>query len=532
MICKEAEAKLEALVDDQLSSAEREAITAHIASCQTCRRRLALAQRLAGELRPTLHSALGMAKPAPELKEQLRGRLWRSPGRMYHLQTMPLGLRWRWLLHSVGTVAGLVVLVALAIALRQVLRQRDTFTTAGLPAVTVTPGWPVPQATGSGGMATPAATTGPTIATPATARPTGGPTLAMPATARPTAGPATLAPTVAPVTVTPYQPGATGKPSPLPRPSVSPVSQKRAEMTGKLVFRTSNGGGIYLLNVECASPTEAQAERCGTSPKYLTDGMDPALSPDGSMVAFARWREPRGLYIIKSDGSEERLVFGVPQARAPTWSPTGARLAFSLQSGHKPAEKECEWRKDGDTGKLKEVCTINPEDWFWTIATFNINDGSYRDMPSALHSFSPAWSPDGRRIVYQAERGLVSVDLDDPSGTLIGLTLDTGDRSPAWSPDGTSLVLAHKQDNAWEINLVANDGSARQRMTSAAPASDISPAWSPDGKYIAFISNRRGNWEIWTMLADGSEQRPLFAGGMPVPILVAGADDRVISWGP
>jgi signal transduction histidine kinase len=46
---------------------------------------------------------------------------------------------------------------------------------------------------------------------------------------------------------------------------------------GKLVFQTSNGGDIYVINAD------------GTGLRRLTDGMELAWPPDGSRIAFTRW---------------------------------------------------------------------------------------------------------------------------------------------------------------------------------------------------------------------------------------------------
>jgi uncharacterized protein YraI len=46
---------------------------------------------------------------------------------------------------------------------------------------------------------------------------------------------------------------------------------------GKLVFMTSSGGDIYLVNAD------------GSGLRRLTNGIDPVLSPDGTQVAFTRW---------------------------------------------------------------------------------------------------------------------------------------------------------------------------------------------------------------------------------------------------
>jgi len=89
-----------------------------------------------------------------------------------------------------------------------------------------------------------------------------------------------------------------------------------SELTGKLVFQVCNGCDIYVIKAD------------GSGLRRLTDGMDPAWSPDGKKVAFARWRDPRGIYVIDEDGSNETLLFGWSQAKAPAWSPDSRHIAF------------------------------------------------------------------------------------------------------------------------------------------------------------------------------------------------------------
>ena len=83
------------------------------------------------------------------------------------------------------------------------------------------------------------------------------------------------------------------------------------------------------------------------------------------------------------------------------------------------------------------------------------------------------------------------------------------DMWPAWSPDGRRIVFASTRDGDPEIYVMNADGSRAQRLTST-PGRDAHPSWSPDGKTIAFQSPRlEGHTRIFLMDADGSNQRPL-----------------------
>jgi hypothetical protein len=101
------------------------------------------------------------------------------------------------------------------------------------------------------------------------------------------------------------------------RPGSGQARPTETELTGKLVFQTSNGGDIYVINAD------------GTGLRRLTDGMEPAWSLDGTKVAFTRWGDPRGLYVVDEDGSNETLVFGWVAAKE---AQPGHRTAAALPS--------------------------------------------------------------------------------------------------------------------------------------------------------------------------------------------------------
>ena len=173
-----------------------------------------------------------------------------------------------------------------------------------------------------------------------------------------------------------------------------------------------------------------------------------------------------------------------------------------------------------------------------------ISDLKHELLAAAVRQQSPAatgreWTRahSRRRWVIVAVAGLVLV-----GGLLVTPALGIGDRllsliqgkqtrvdvsTPAWSPDGRTIVFVSGRDGNGEVYAMDADGTSPRNLTQD-PAQDVHPAWSPDGRRIAFVSSRSPSsrsrckpgagacWddlnrqsEIYVMNADGSRKRNL-----------------------
>jgi len=130
-------------------------------------------------------------------------------------------------------------------------------------------------------------------------------------------------------------------------------------------------------------------------------------------------------------------------------------------------------------------------------------------------ALSPAWSPDGSKMVY--------TQFAAGRGALVVLTLATGQRAtvpgiaadlnitPVFSPDGRSLAFARSNEEGTDIfTFNVADWCCLQRLTVGRYADNLSPTYAPDGRRIAFVSTRASLPQIYVMDPDGADQE-LFA---------------------
>jgi hypothetical protein len=321
--------------------------------------------------------------------------------------------------------------------------------------------------------------------------------------------------------------------------SATAVAEESREDLGTLIIQTESGGAFYLVTDN------------GASLQYLSSGIDPALSPDGTKIAFTRWSsgDEGSVWIYDlTSGQEWPLLGEMRQVKSPTWSADGSQVIVSFQSGGRPyIETVCtdpgshipreayDINRGSETGR---ICYKLPADPYRKLRLIEVASGAFEDLPSDTYSFAPTWDPaNAWRVVFVGERGLIQLDLNR-AAVGFAFTADVRDRGPVFSPDGGLVAVSYKQDSHWEVYTISTTDGTRTRLTSSSflddtPANNAAPAWSPDGSQIAFVTDRTGQWEFWVMDADGSNQRPLLSPEVAAQLSVQynGVDERLISWG-
>ena len=252
----------------------------------------------------------------------------------------------------------------------------------------------------------------------------------------------------------------------------------------------------------------------GAARKMNDNGELPAVSPDGSQVAFIVGKPLHGqIWLVRSDGSRPRkLVGGEGDFFGEiAWSPDGSKLAYArgkIRYGY------------GLSGAIEildlQGASVTPRAILENLTV--------PDLDAPL-----AWTSDGRLLYallepppHQADSNIWLVALD-ASGNQVGppvrLTKEPGRVfNISATSDGKRIEFTKgvPEPDVYVAKLESSGSISEPRRLTLDDRSDVPYEWTPDSKAVIFISDRTGTPSIYRQAIDQAVPELLVRASNPV----------------
>lgn len=261
--------------------------------------------------------------------------------------------------------------------------------------------------------------------------------------------------------------------------------------------------------------------RCGGS----LEGA-PSWSPDGSHVAFAR-RGACGTQIVVVDarGRSPLLVTHGRNDSFPRWSPDGRELLYSADNGLTVLARGRARVIDGYSSDFGGTWSPDGRKIAYTHGSFASAggdlqtsvyvmraDGSHRRrvLEHGIEAGTAAWSPTGAELAVAGYDGVYVMRSDGRFRRRIANEgFGFNPAAPAWSPDGKTIVYVGA---AADLYTVGRDGSHRRKLADCdCAAYTDAAAWSPNGQRIAYSVSDGSKNGIYVVGANGRGRHRIVA---------------------
>jgi Tol biopolymer transport system component len=245
---------------------------------------------------------------------------------------------------------------------------------------------------------------------------------------------------------------------------------------GSIVF--SRGGDLFTMGPDGSG--QASLFSPGAA------GSEPALSADGSKIAYTESSPFNDVVVRNTDGS------GTPVHFQPGPGPFTTLSSPALSA-------------DGSTlvyTRMDFVDGAPPSFVYNLVIAGSTNPASATFLTSSGTAGEPALSPGGGTIAFTDGFGTANWDIrimptaGGPSAPLAGASTSDNESNPQFTPDGGRIVYQRKVGSSWDVYAVdlASPGVSIPLVASA--AQELEPAPSPDGTKLAFGEDTSGSDEF------------------------------------
>jgi Tol biopolymer transport system component/DNA-binding winged helix-turn-helix (wHTH) protein len=242
----------------------------------------------------------------------------------------------------------------------------------------------------------------------------------------------------------------------------------------------SSGHLLYQNGLEgiWAIPFDLRSLQATGDPFLVENrGVRPTVSRDGVMVFVERHTGGAQQLVWKDRSGRITGTIGRPQhsISVPDLSPDETRVVVEARDPSDPLQRDI-WIHEVNT-PLKSKITFGPQ-----------------------NESTPAWLPDGERIVYSAQRnGAMDIFALSAAGGGEPEMLVDGEGSQYafdWTPDGSALIYDTPPQDIWVWEL-GSDGEGVKRPLVEDQFDTYAPDFSPDGRYFAYVSDESGQDEVY-----------------------------------
>jgi TolB protein len=277
------------------------------------------------------------------------------------------------------------------------------------------------------------------------------------------------------------------------------TEQVKSSLTGAEIIQLERKGNTYIMSVARFGETfvtEQIADLALGDELYVglyvcshnNNVMEKAMFRDVRIIVpvkenYTPYRDYIGsnLEIMDVATGSRKIIYRSPDSlQAPNWTPDGKTLIYNSK------------------GKLYrfDLRTNTPVEINTDFAIRNNNDHVLSFDGKMLGISHHSQDDANKSIVYT---------VPVQGGTPKRITAKGHSYLHGWSPDGKFLIYTAERNGGYDIYKIPSAGGEEIRLTTD-PSLDDGSEYTPDGKYIYFNSTRTGTMQIWRMKPDGSQQ--------------------------